>query len=330
MKHYVLENDHVNLADTTQPAGRVQNIDVILCDSAAKASAEMVVEFYRALNTLTEDHTYVVNLRVPAEEAVGGPLYWAGRSAIFWGHLDRNWTLAGAQRAWASQVLSLSSRSVLVGGAVLLLAEIGRADQAVAAIHPNFEAAAQERGLSNSGTGTHFASDGRIHSASTRLGALRLLSEFVSWDHGEHLADNLRGYIGLSEPQQKHESQLATRLIHRAGGDLLVTRAVDTMLEHIEEPLRIPDLSQRLMTSTRQLQRRFLNKTGAKLLATYRELRLERAHGLLRFTDMQQSEISAATGFASSVALTRAFLDHYGIRPETVRNRRFSGELSNH
>ncbi|NVO58692.1 helix-turn-helix domain-containing protein [Rhodobacteraceae bacterium B1Z28] len=330
MKHYVLRNNHANVVKKEPTMSkRVRNIDVVLRDSAAKASAEIVVEFYQALNNLVEDQVYIVNFRVPLEEPVGGPSHWAGRTAIFWGDLENKWSLLGSEKSWASQVLNLSSRTILVGGSVLLLAQIGRVDQPVAAIHSNFKTAALEIGLTNTGTGTHFAPDGRTHSASTRLGALSLLSEFVSLDHGTHLADILRGYIGLTEPQRNYESKLAIQLIHRSGGDHLVTLAVDTMLDHIEDPLRIPDLSNLLNTSTRQLQRRFQSKTGVKLLTTYRELRMERAYSLLRYTDMPQTEISAATGFSSNTALTRAFLDHYKAKPKDVRNQRFLGEFSN-
>lgn len=329
MKHYVLKNDHANVANAgLSSSDRVQNIDVILHKTATTAAAEMIAEFFQALNTLVEDHTYVVNLRVPAEEPVGGPLYWNGRTAVFWGDLENSWDLSGPERCWVSQVLSLSSRTILVGGAVLLQARSGRADQTTAAIHPNFEASALECGLTHCGQGTLISEDGRTHSAATRLSAIRLLAEFVSVDHGEHLADSLRGYIGLSEPKRKYDSQVAARLVHRSGGDPLVTQAIELMLGHIEEPMSIPDLSNHLRTSTRQLQRRFLSKTGTKLLTTYRELRLERAHGLLRFTDMAPIEISTATGFSSNVALSRAFQAHYRTKPEDVRSGRYLGKLS--
>ncbi|WP_170337094.1 helix-turn-helix domain-containing protein [Ruegeria arenilitoris] len=329
MKHYVLKNGQDHLARTASTtAERIQQIDVILADPDARASAEMVVDFYRALNDLIEDHTYFVNIRVFAEDPVDGPLYWAGRTAIFWGDLRTRWHFEGRDLAWASQILNLSSRTVLVGGAVLLLAQAGHADKTMAAIHPNFTAAAREGGLRDGGRSAHLSSDGRKHSASSRLSALRLLSDLVSQDHGEHLADTLRGYIGLTEPRRKCESQLAHRLIQRSGADPLVRQALETMLEHVEDPLRIPDLSKVLGTSTRQLQRRFLSKTGVKLLTTYRELRLERAHSLLRHTDMSHREISTATGFSSVTALGRSFRSHYRITPESVRNQRFAGQLS--
>ncbi|WP_170763680.1 helix-turn-helix domain-containing protein [Ruegeria lacuscaerulensis] len=329
MKHYVLRNDHAHLARTAPSTPeRIQNIDVILSDPEAKASTEMVVEFFRALNDLVEDYTYIVNFRKVAEDTAGGPLYWAGRTAIFWGDIHKNWQFKGRDKAWITQVMNLSSRSIFVGGAVLLLAQTGRADGAIASIHPNFSAAAQEVGLIDCGTGTHKSVDGRTHSASTKLSALTLMSEFVSLDHGEHLADTLRSYIGLTEPKRTCASQLAVRLIQRSGADPMVRQVIDKMLDNVEDPLRISDLSQSLGTSTRQLQRRFLHKTGVKLLTTYRELRLERAHSLLRYTDMPQLEISTATGFSSAAALGRAFRAHYKTTPEDVRSRRYAGHLS--
>ena len=329
MKHYVLDNDDA-YSPGTAPAtpDRLQHIDVILPDAGAKVTAEMVAEFFHALNDLVEDYAYVVNTRRICDEAAGGPLYWAGRTAIFWGDIRNHWQFSGSERAWISQVLNLSSRSILVGGAVLLLAQTGRADQSMASIHPNFTAAAQEIGLIDCETGTHMSAAGRMHSASTKLSALWLLTEFVSQDHGEHMADALRSYIGLAEPRQNFKSQVATRLIQRSGADQMVIQAIDKMLKNVEDPLTIPDLSKSLGTSTRQLQRRFLGKTGEKLLTTYRELRLERAHSLLRYTDMSRREVSTATGFSSVVSFGRAFRSQYNVTPEIVRNKRYEGSLS--
>ncbi len=329
MKHCVLGNDHAHLAKAApgRPT-REQQIEIILGDPGARASAEMVVEFYRALNDLVEGYTYVTTIRTIGEDTAGGPLHWAGRTAIFWGDIYKSWQFGAQGKAWIAQVLNLSSRSVLVGGAVFLLAQTVRPNNAVASIHPNFSAAAQEVGLIDSGTGTYRPPDSRAHSAATRLDALRLLSDYVSRDHGEHLAQSLCGYIGLAEVKPATASHLATRLIRRSSADPMVRQVIEKMQSNLEDPLRIPDLSRALGTSTRQLQRRFLSKTGVKLLTTYRELRLERAHSLLRFTDMPQLEVSAATGFSSVTALARAFRSYYNTTPESVRNRRFSGKMS--
>jgi transcriptional regulator GlxA family with amidase domain len=326
MKHYVLGNDHARPANTTSE--RTRYVDVFLSDQNVKSPAEMIVEFFDSLNELVEDHTYTVNIRGAATVSAGDPLYWAGRTAIFWGDHHKTWSCDAVEKARISQILRLASRSVLVGGAVLLLAQTGRADETSAAIHPNFTAAAQEIGLVDCNRATHRSPDNRVHSAATKLSALRLLADCVALDHGEHLADTLRGYIGLTEPDRNFSSQLATRLIQRSGADPMVRQVIGAMLDNVEDPLKISDLSQTVGASTRQLQRRFLGKTGVKLLTTYRELRLERAQSLLRYTDMPQPEIATATGFSSAAALGRAFRVQYNLTTEDVRNQRFSGELS--
>ncbi|MDA7965039.1 helix-turn-helix domain-containing protein [Ruegeria sp.] len=326
MKHYVLSKYSQELPEAAAVARiRTHHIDVILANGHAEPSVELIDEFYRALNDLIEDHAYRVKLHTLATMTAEGPSYWTGRTAIFWGDIYNAWSCTPPEKTRAVQVLRLAPRSVLVGGAVLLLAQIGWPDQTNAAIHPNFAAAAREGGLNGKMSGTHMAKDGRVHSASTRLSTLRLLAEFVSRDHGDHLADTLRGYIGLSETQSENQSQLATRLIQRSGADPVVRQAIEEMLRHIEEPLKITDLSSNLGTSIRQLQRRFLSKTGKRLLTTYRELRLERALSLLRYTDMSPREISAATGFSSPVAMRHSFRNHCGLSLEKIRAQRFTG-----
>ncbi|KIC39078.1 hypothetical protein RA27_18215 [Ruegeria sp. ANG-R] len=329
MKHYVPTNDHAHLAETkSEKPKREHQIEIILAEGDARSSTDMLVEFYRALNDLSDDNTYVTNIRTIADGAAGGPLHWAGRTAIFWGDIYKNWQLTAQDRAWIAQILNLSPRSVLVGGAVFVLTHTGRQTSAMASVHPNFSAAAQEVGLIDSGSGTYLSQDSRTHSASTRLGALRLMSDFIAMDHGEHLADSVRSYIGLTDGKPACTSQLATRIIRRSKADPMVRQVVEKMQNNLEDPLRIPDLSMALGTSTRQLQRRFLDRTGVKLLTTYRELRLERAYSLLLYTEMSFLEVSAATGFSSAGALTRAFRDHYKTTPESIRNRRFAGSIS--
>ncbi len=328
MKHYVPNDACLELAGSVSPQPQKQrDVDVFVATDIAAASTGMIAEFFQALNAFSEDYSYQVNIRQIAQEKPGNPIFWHGRTAIFWGDLENHWTLSPMERAWTAQVISLAPRTILVGSAVLLLAEIGRTHKKSVAVHPNFAAAAQESGLCICGRDRHLTAEGRTHSASTRLGALRLLADLASLDHGAYIADTLRAYIGLTEPEAQHKSTLATRLIQRSGADPMVLHAVDAMLAHIEDPLKIPDISRILGTSTRQLQRRFLEKTGTKLLSTYKALRLERAHELLRHTDLSQREISAATGFSSVTTLTRSFRDRYRLTPDAIRSQRFSGCL---
>lgn len=326
MKHYIPNDAYNGFAGRVTPTPqKTHQIDVFTAETDAASSTDIIVELYQALNALVEGHHYEINIRHLSASAIGNPLYWSGRTAIFWGDIHKNWKATAQEKNRASLVLSLSPRTILVGGAVLLLDQVGRADSTIAAIHPNFAAAAQESGLQDCGSSTYRAESARLHSATTRLSALRLLTKFVSLDHGAYVSQELSTYIGLTEPGPKTQSPLAIQLIQRSGADPLVRKAVETMLDHIEDPLKIPDISEIVGTSTRQLQRRFLNKTSTKLLSTYIALRLERVHDLLRHTDLSQREISAATGFSSVTTMGRSFRALYQKSPETIRGQRFTG-----
>ncbi|WP_170337383.1 helix-turn-helix domain-containing protein [Ruegeria arenilitoris] len=326
MKHYCVKNGQgkANDVDDVVPE-RTRHIDVILRCEKDNPSAEAIVDFYRSLNSLIGKQSYLVNVRVIADGNVGGPLYWARRTAILWGDSEHSWCPVDEQKTWIAQVLSLSPRALLVGGAVTLLAQIDNSDRKVAAVHSSFEAAAMEMGIEGCGATTLLSTSGRLHSANAHISAIRLLSDFVSIDHGAFLADALRRHIGLIEPKQSIESQFANRLIRKANGDELVILTLAIMLENIEEPLSISGLSEKVGTSIRQLQRRYLCKTGAKLLDTYKELRLERAISLLQHTDMPLMEVATATGFSSRAAMSRAFFKQYGSGLEASRQRRYCG-----
>ena len=323
MKHYIPTDTCTELP--RQASFKTHNIDILVADADTMPSTEILAELYRALNTLIEGHVYTINIRQMDAGTVGDPLYWHGRTAIFWGDINESWQTSTPENIWLSQIINLSPRTILVGGAVLLLEQAGRAHGTTVAIHPNFAAAAQEIGLRNCGTSTCRTEEGRIHSASSRLSALRLLAKFVSLDHGAYISQQLCAYIGLTETGPKIQSPLAIQLIQRSGADPLVQKAVEAMLDHIEDPLKIPDISVLVGTSTRQLQRRFLSKTRTKLLSTYIALRLERVHDLLRHTDLSQREISAATGFTSVTTMVRSFRCLYDKSPEMIRGQRFTG-----
>lgn len=302
---------------------KAQHIDVILRDPSEVASASLIVEFYRALNDLSDEHNYSVHLRYLGKDMPGDPVYWSNRSAIFWGDIHESWRLSRSERQWSQQVISLSPRTTLVGGAIFILSQTGMADEPKASIHPNFSVAAVEENILDCGTDAYLARSGKLHSASSRLAALRLLVKFAELDHGRFAAETLSAYIGLAEQAPKRRSKVAEQLIRKSCADPLVTDVIDTMLDHVEDPLKISDIASIHNMSTRRLQRHFLNKAGAKPLSTYRSLRLERARHLLKHTDMAMVEVSAAAGFSSQADMSRWFKQHYSISPLELRRKRY-------
>lgn len=96
-------------------------------------------------------------------------------------------------------------------------------------------------------------------------------------------------------------------------------RSIALMERNLETPLPIADIARRIGISHRQLDRlfsEFVQKTPALY---YRDIRLDRARGLVTQTDLAMSEIALASGFASQVHFSRAYRARFGLPPSRDR-----------
>lgn len=91
------------------------------------------------------------------------------------------------------------------------------------------------------------------------------------------------------------------------------------MEQHLENALSIPEISEKINVSHRQLDRLFAKYVGKPPAIYYRDIRLDRARGLVTQTDMPMSEIAIASGFASQVHFSRAYKERFGLSPRTDR-----------
>lgn len=98
-------------------------------------------------------------------------------------------------------------------------------------------------------------------------------------------------------------------------------QAVDFMHRNLEHPVAISEIARRVNVSKRQLEylaQRFLKCSPINF---YIQLRLQRARGLLLYTDFSISEIAAATGFSGIAVFSRSFHRHFGTSPTHYRRR---------
>jgi AraC family carnitine catabolism transcriptional activator len=99
----------------------------------------------------------------------------------------------------------------------------------------------------------------------------------------------------------------------------MVKRAIKLMEDNLEEAMSIPEMCRRLGLSQRQIDRlfaRYVKKTPALY---YRDIRLDRARGLVTQTDMLLSEIAVASGFSGQGHFSRAYRERFGIQPRKDR-----------
>ncbi len=98
-----------------------------------------------------------------------------------------------------------------------------------------------------------------------------------------------------------------------------VRAAIRVMEQNLETPLPIAEVCTEVGLSHRQLDRlfaQFVRKTPALY---YRDIRLDRARGLVTQTNMSMSEIAYASGFSSQVHFSRAYKERFGLAPSKDR-----------
>jgi AraC family carnitine catabolism transcriptional activator len=122
---------------------------------------------------------------------------------------------------------------------------------------------------------------------------------------------NVRGAEATQNPDQLEP------IGHTMPG--LVRRAIDVMEAHLEEPLSIPEIAAQLSVSQRHLARLFQNYVHKTPVLYYRDIRLDRARGLVTQTEMKLSEVAVASGFSSQVHFSRAYHARFGLSPKKDR-----------
>lgn len=95
--------------------------------------------------------------------------------------------------------------------------------------------------------------------------------------------------------------------------------AIQIMEAYLEDPLSIPEICKRANISHRQLDRLFASHIRKSPALYYRDIRLDRARGLVTQTDMPISEVAMASGFASQVHFSRSYKQRFGLPPSQDR-----------
>lgn len=105
--------------------------------------------------------------------------------------------------------------------------------------------------------------------------------------------------------------------------------AVEIIATEYSRPIRIEEISRRVATSPRQLQRVFSDIGGSGFRTHLRAVRMARATELLATTDLPVKEIATRVGYDDPSQFSKAFKRTFGVSPSQVRaKRRDSGAES--
>lgn len=118
----------------------------------------------------------------------------------------------------------------------------------------------------------------------------------------------------LASPQNPQEAEPLGATIPDA-----LRRAIRLMEETLETPLPIAEIGRRADISHRQLDRLFARHIGKTPALYYRDIRLDRARGLVTQTPLSMAEIAFACGFSNQVHFSRAYKERFGLPPTQDR-----------
>lgn len=97
-------------------------------------------------------------------------------------------------------------------------------------------------------------------------------------------------------------------------------RQIRTVMEqHIEEPITIADVANKVSVSQRSLERKCRELFGRTPKQVYLDVRLERAREILRHSDLAVRDVAISCGFSSIPYFCRAYKSRFRISPGSDR-----------
>lgn len=162
--------------------------------------------------------------------------------------------------------------------------------------------------------------DGRVISCCGGVASADFALTILQGIFGDALANASARYIfkgSVRQPDTRQNAELAEPI----GGTVpkAVKAAIDQMEQHLETPISIPEICEAVRVSQRQLDRLFSQYVKKTPSVYYRDIRLDRARGLVTQTEMPLSEVAHASGFKSHVHFSRAYKDRFGLTPSRDR-----------
>jgi AraC family transcriptional regulator len=104
-----------------------------------------------------------------------------------------------------------------------------------------------------------------------------------------------------------------------------VNLAIDYVAAHLDEPLRLADVSRAAMFSPFHFHRVFQALAGETLADFVARLRLDRALLLMSYSPRSTlTEIGQACGFSSSSSFSRCFRRRFGVPPRAFDSKAWS------
>lgn len=166
-----------------------------------------------------------------------------------------------------------------------------------------------------------FVMDGNIWTASGGLACLDMTLNIIHDKVGLKIANTVGNLLHVDRIRKPNIEQRSFFLADYETLPPKLRAAVKMMVENLEHPLSIAELSDAVGITVRSLERGFKQELGSSPGKHYRKIRLERAKHLIWHSNMSILEVSILTGFPSPSYLSRLYRQEFGILPSEERKK---------
>ena len=221
---------------------------------------------------------------------------------------------------WLRRVAGTARRlgSVCVGG--FLLAEAGILDGRRATVHWRYarELADRYPRVAVDPRPT-WVQDGNIYTSAGISAGIDLALAWVEEDFGTAAALRVARELVLFLRRPGGQDQISVSLETQASHTKSMHELQVWMTEHLDQPLSVATLADRVTMSARNFARVFAQEFGTTPGHYLLQLRVEAARRLLEQTDKSLVQVASACGFQSADVMRRAFLRALGTAPLRYR-----------
>lgn len=244
----------------------------------------------------------------------------ASHVAVCGGERSHDWEPAGLRRWLRRRAHAGASVGALSDGS-FVVAQSGLFDGVRSTIHWKCLDAYRERFPGLDIRASVFELQRRRFSCAGGTSALDLFLTLIQGQHGNELAVAVADNYIHDRIRNSESSQRLSAYYHLVSKSPALAAAVQLMEAHVESPLAIMAIAQRIGLSERHMNRLFQRHLAATPSRYYQLLRLAHARRLLVQTALSISEISVATGFSSAAHFARCFRKIHGLSPVNYRRQ---------
>lgn len=164
-----------------------------------------------------------------------------------------------------------------------------------------------------------FIKDGNVYTSAGISSGMDLALSLVEEDCGKLLALEVAKQMVLYLKRPGSQSQYSHVLNHQKSDYQPIVNICNWISEHIQEPMTIDVLSEKVSMSPRNFARVFLRETGITPAKYIEKLRIETACRYLTDTGLSLKEISLITGLGSPDNMRKVFIKNIKISPIDYR-----------